>query len=147
MAQNYFKVVVKMDRTLENGLVKNVSETYLVDAMSHAEAEARVVEEAILYASGELVVHSIMRCGLADVITSEDGNADKYYQTTIGLITLDEKSGKEKQTKQRILIQACDFDDAVGKAKEEMKNWYGEVVTLELKQTNFVEYLRSIHNS
>lgn len=142
---NYFKCVVKLDKVQEDGLVKKVSETYLVDAISHTDAENLVVDNVAPYANGEFEVYAITRASISDVLTSEDSQAEFFYQTTICFITLDEKTAKEKIVKQRILIQAADFDDAIRRAKEEMKQWMSEVVTLEMKLTKYMDYFQ--HNA
>ena len=41
----WFQCTIKYEKTLENGLVKKVSEPYLVDAISFTEAEKRIIEE------------------------------------------------------------------------------------------------------
>lgn len=35
----YFKCCARYDKIMENGLVKKVTEAYLVDALTHSEAE------------------------------------------------------------------------------------------------------------
>ena len=45
MMNKWFECKVKYDKTMENGLVKKVSEPYLVDAISFTEAEKRFIEE------------------------------------------------------------------------------------------------------
>lgn len=140
MSKQFFKCVVRMDKVQEDGIIRKVSETYLVDAMSHTEAEARIVEELAQYSSGEFEVYSITRAALAEVLTSDDEAADKYYQTIIGFITLDEKTSKEKMIRQRILIQAKDFDAACVRLREEMRKIYGDVVALEVKQVPYLDY-------
>ena len=42
---NWFECKVSFDKTGEDGLIKKVTEPYLVDAMSFTEAESRIVEE------------------------------------------------------------------------------------------------------
>ena len=53
---NWFLCKIKYEKTLENGLNKTVAESYLVDALSHTEAEARIIEEMKPYMSGEFTV-------------------------------------------------------------------------------------------
>lgn len=129
-----------MDEVQENGTSKQVNNTYLVEALSVAEAQQRVIDEVAPFVSGDFDTDSITRANLADVLLSNDSTAELFFQATMGFITLDEKTGKEKMAKQRMLVQAANFDDAVSRLKEEMKNWMGEVVMLEMKLTNYVDY-------
>ncbi|HBC37547.1 MAG TPA: phage tail protein, partial [Porphyromonadaceae bacterium] len=39
---NWFECKVRYDKTLDTGMIKTVTEPYLVDAMSFTEAEARI---------------------------------------------------------------------------------------------------------
>ena len=45
MMNEWFECKVRYEKTLENGLVKKVTEPYLVDALSFTEAERRFIEE------------------------------------------------------------------------------------------------------
>lgn len=49
---NWIEAKVKYEKTLENGSKKKVTEPYLVDALSFAEAEARITEEVTPYIHG-----------------------------------------------------------------------------------------------
>lgn len=43
--KKWFETIVRYDKTMENGEVKKVSETYVVDAITFGEAEKRIAEE------------------------------------------------------------------------------------------------------
>ena len=49
---NWFECKVRYEKTMEDGLQKKVTETYVVDAMSFSEAEERIIEEISSYVSG-----------------------------------------------------------------------------------------------
>ena len=53
MMNEWFECKVRYEKTLENGLVKKVTEPYLVDALSFTEAERRFIEEIEPFMSGE----------------------------------------------------------------------------------------------
>lgn len=52
---------------MEDGLKKKVTETYVVDAVSFTEAEARIIEEISPYTSGELEVIEIDRAVFKEI--------------------------------------------------------------------------------
>jgi len=104
---------------MENGLVKKVTESYLVDALSHAEAEARIIEEMKPYISGEFTVSSVRRVSYSEFFSLGDGVP--YYKVKIALITLDEKTGAERITKVNMLVQASDLKNAIAVTEEGMK--------------------------
>lgn len=95
MNSEWFECKVRFDKTLETGLMKKVTETYLVDALSFTEAERRFIEEMTPYISGEFTVTDIKRARLAYVFESEDAAADRWFKAKVAYITLDKKSGAE----------------------------------------------------
>ena len=57
----WFECKVKYDKMMENGVLKTVSEPYLVDALSFTEAEARITDKMQPYISGEFSVDTVKR--------------------------------------------------------------------------------------
>ena len=56
----WFECKVKYDKTMEDGLIKTTTETYLVDAISFTEAEKRFIEEIEPFMSGEFIVTELL---------------------------------------------------------------------------------------
>jgi hypothetical protein len=86
---NWFECKVSFDRTGEDGLIKKVTEPYLVDAMSFTEAESRIIEEITPFVSGELTVAHIKRAKIAEIFPDETG--DKWYRCKVNFVSFDEK--------------------------------------------------------
>lgn len=59
---------VRYERTMENGMTKKVTELYLVDALSFAEAEGRITNEMEPYISGEFDVVTIKRTNISEIV-------------------------------------------------------------------------------
>lgn len=135
MNSEWFECKVRFDKTLETGLMKKVTETYLVDALSFTEAEHRFIEEMTPYISGEFTVTDIKRARLAYVFESEDAAADRWFKAKVAYITLDEKSGAEKRTNQNVLVQATDFRDAVKVLDKNMEGTLGDWVIVSIAET------------
>lgn len=135
MNSEWFECKVRFDKTLETGLMKKVTETYLVDALSFTEAERRFIEEMTPYISGEFTVTDIKRARLAYVFESEDAAADRWFKAKVAYITLDEKSGAEKRTNQNVLVQAADFRDAVKVLDKNMEGTLGDWVIVSIAET------------
>ena len=117
----WFQCTIKYEKTLENGLVKKVSEPYLVDAISFTAAEKRIIEEIKPFMTGVFEVDDIKRAHYAELFESADESADRFFKAKLQFITLDEKSGKEKKTSQNILVQAADLRDSIQRLDEGMK--------------------------
>ena len=121
MNGNFFTCKIRYEKVLENGMNSKVTEPYIVDALSYTEAESRIIEEMTPFISGEFTIADIKRAHYAEIVTSEDPAADRYYEAKVDFITLDEKSGAEKKVRARYLIQASDLRDAIKKLDASMK--------------------------
>ena len=64
---NWFICKIRYAKTMEDGLQKKVTETYVVDALSFTEAEARIIEEMSAYISGEFEVIEIDRAVFKEI--------------------------------------------------------------------------------
>lgn len=137
---NWFECKVKYDRIMENGLPKSVSESYMVDALSFTEAEARITEEMKSYISGEFTVANIKRVKLADMLFDETG--DKWYKAKLNYITLDEKSGAEKKTAAFMLIQAKDFATSLATLTSEMGTTMIDYEVASITETAIMDVFR-----
>ncbi|MBQ1611029.1 MAG: DUF4494 domain-containing protein [Muribaculaceae bacterium] len=115
----WFETKVKYDKTLETGAVKAVPETYLVDALSFTEAEARITEEMMPYVTGEFMVTAVRKAKFDDVLYHEGG--DRWYKVKINMITIDEKTAAEKKTPSLTLVQASTLEEALQVFLESMK--------------------------
>ena len=119
--KKYFECTVKVEKNQEDGTTKMVRETYLVDALTFTESEARIIEELQNYISGEFEVTGIKPTNYADIFRSDDECADRFFKCKLFSVTLDEKSGAEKRTQFLLLVQAADLREAVKHIDEGMK--------------------------
>jgi hypothetical protein len=105
----WYECKVSYVKTLENGKTTKVNDTYLVDAVSFTEAEARIYKE-LAELIGEFNLVSVKKARVTELIHNED--AYKWYKAKVNLTTLDEKSGKEIKSNQIILTSADNLRDA-----------------------------------
>lgn len=107
----WYETTVRYERS--KGDENNIAtEAYAVDALSFAEAEQRITEEMESYCSGEFDVKKIAIAPYAEVFFSEDEGDDKFFRATVAMITLDERTGKEKKTNVNFLVQAKNTETA-----------------------------------
>ena len=139
MNNEWFECKVRYEKTMETGLLKKVTETYMVDALSFTEAERRFIEEMTPFISGEFVVTDIKRARLAELFESMDASADRWFKAKVAYITLDEKTGAEKRTAQQVLVQATDFRDAVKNLDKCMEGTLGDWVIVSITETNIID--------
>lgn len=76
---SYFEVGVRYDKTMDDGVARKVTETYLLDALTFTEAEKRATEEMEAYISGEFRVVTEKITNISEVVTTDDDSADKFY--------------------------------------------------------------------
>lgn len=118
---NWFVVTVRYTKQLEDGTFKRVSEPYLVAAMTHGDAEARIYEELGSVIRGEFMIVSVKRMDVHDIYHYED--ADVWYKCKItyesGGDGLDE-GAKSKKVSQFFLVSAHSVKDAYDRLKESL---------------------------
>ena len=109
---NWFLCKVRYDKVQEDGVTKKVTETYVVEAVSFTDAEARINEEMSAYISGEFEVAEIDRAVFKEIFFSDDANADKWYKSKLQFITIDEKTEKEKKSNVYYFVEGSSLESA-----------------------------------
>ena len=112
----YFEVKVKLQKTMEDGVQKKVSEQYVVEAATFGEAEHRIAECLKPYIEGEFEVTDIKIAGYGQII-NDNQDADKFFKAKVSFITLDETTGKEKKTSELYLVQSDTLESAESDVK------------------------------
>lgn len=107
----WYETTVRYERS--KGDENNIAtEAYTVDALSFAEAEQRITEEMEPYCSGEFDVKKIAIAPYNEVFFSGVEDDDKFFRVTVAIITLDERTVKEKKHNVNYLVQAKDIETA-----------------------------------
>lgn len=140
-----YQVKVKYNKMQDNGCVKLVTDTYIVDALSFTEAEARTVEYVQPYISGEFTVTDIKRVKVAELWEAPAGG-DYWFEAQLEFITIDEKTASEKRTKNRVLVQADNLQQAMQAVADNMKDSMADYEAASLKKTPIVEYIKITPN-
>lgn len=107
----WYETTVRYERS-KGGENNIATEAYAVDALSFAEAEQRITEEMKPYCSGEFDVKKIAIAPYTEVFFSEDEDDGKFFRATVAMITLDERTGKEKKNNVNYLVQAENIETA-----------------------------------
>ena len=119
----WIKTSVRFTKRMENGTTKRVTESYLVDALSFAEAEARILREVTAYVRGEFNVSAVKKSNVQEIFRNkiEYDCVQKWYKAKVAFISLDEKTKSEKRTTAVYMVQAPDFHNALENFVEGMK--------------------------
>jgi hypothetical protein len=117
---NWFECKIQYEKiSPDDGKQKKSTDTYLVDALSFTEAEARLIKEVTPYMTGEFTVSNIKRSRIYEIFDSPEG--DRWYRAKVLFIILDEEKGIEKKVPSNMLIQASDIQTALVRLNEGMK--------------------------
>lgn len=143
----FYEVKIQYQKMLEDGRVKKVTEQYVVEALSFTEAESRITEEMTPYIDGDFDVVSEKIAPYNEIILSDKSDDDKWFISKVSLITLDEKTAKEKKTSQRLLVQAETSEKAMDYTKEMLSHYMSDyridsvqdTQTLDVFLTRFTE--------
>lgn len=134
---NYIETRIRYDKMRENGVVKKTTESYLVDALSFTEAEARIIEEQTPFMSGDFTVSAVKKSKVAEIY--RDASGDKWYRCKLMFITIDEKSGAEKRSASIIMVQAIDFRNALKNLLDCMKSTMSDFEIAEIAETKIMD--------
>lgn len=135
---SYIETAAKYDKIVENGCMKKVTERFLVDADSCIEAERRTVEELTPFISGEFEVTANKKVNIAEVFAVAD--AERYYLAKVAIVTLDERSAKEKRIIAQWFIGADNFSEAYAILKDEIAKSMVDIEIQSLAETSIKDY-------
>ena len=111
--EQWIECKIKYEKVMECGSMKSVTEQYVVDAMSFAEAEKRIIEEMAPRISGEYEVTDVKKASYKEVFFDDGDNcSDRWYKAKLDFITIDERTEKEKRSRVTYLVNAATLKDA-----------------------------------
>ena len=134
----FFETKLKYSKTLEEGVTKKVTETYLVEAESVTEAETTILSEMAAFGE-DLKVSSSKETKYTEIMGTDK---DKYFLAKVALVTVDEKSGVEKKSMTSILVNAEDFDGAYKGLQEGMKGTMSDWELSALSETTILDFFK-----
>lgn len=137
MMHTWFECKIRYDKIMADGMVKKVTEPYLFDALSFTEAEARTIEELAPFITGEFTVTAISRAAYSEVFMHSEG--DRWFKCRIAFLMLDEKSGRERETKTTVLVQADSLQEAKDRLVEAMKGTMADYIIKKVEETEIMD--------
>ncbi len=135
----WFDCKVVYEKTMDNGLLKKVPESYLVDAFNIAEAEKRIAEELKPYIRGEFEVTDIRKAKIAEIFDHNEVEEAYWYKAKLVYITIDEKKGKEKKVSSFIIVKAGSLKQALAVLEEGMKGYVMDYVVASIAETSYMD--------
>lgn len=138
ITKSFYEVTSKVTRTCEDGMEKVVKDTIVVSAVSFSDAEKKATE----FYEGEALekVCAIKEAAYREYVRRTDiTHHFSFYKVTVGMITLNEVTGKEKTTKIAYLVDA----DSTKEAEDIINKMFdGTVIdykVISIKETNVTD--------
>lgn len=135
--RNWYEVTVKYAKENEEGLLKNVREKYLLDAVSFTEAESLIYDKLGSVIRGDFTVANISKSNIGEVVIWED--TDCFYKCKVTYFVVDADSGREKKVTQYALISASDVIAAHERMVENLNNMLVSYRIPEVSESPIVE--------
>lgn len=114
--QTWYEVKAAYVKIDDDGREVKASESYLIDAVSFTDAEARMTEELRTMIRGEFVIDKISKSRIVEIFPYADG--EFWWKGKISIVTIDENAGKEKVINNYFLVAADDLEQALKRLKE-----------------------------
>ncbi|ALO49139.1 DUF4494 domain-containing protein [Hoylesella enoeca] len=143
---DWFETKIRYEKTMEDGSMKAVTESYVVDALSFTEAEASITEEMSMYISGDFKITGIKTAPYKEIFFSDNGNDDRWYRAKLQFITIDEKTEKEKRSNINYLVQAATLLGAVKNIDEVMSGTMIDYVIAGINETPIMDVFEHNHS-
>ncbi len=135
----YYEMTTKVTRVQDNGTEKEVSERYITDCETFAEAEAKAAESYSDYGlDGDVV--AVRRSNVREIV-SETENKEHYFKATI-VDTFTDDNCKEKELRYYVLIRADNIGEATAKANEYMRQGLQDMRLDGIVKTKILELLK-----
>lgn len=140
---DWFETKIRYSKVQEDGTEKNVTEQYVVDALSFTEAEKRILEEMKTFISGDYKITAITPASYHEIFFSDMDKDDKWYKAKLMFITIDEKSQKEKRSTVTYLVQAHSLDSAVEHINEVMRGTMFDYTSVSAQETKIMDVFKA----
>ncbi|WP_107039932.1 DUF4494 domain-containing protein [Brumimicrobium mesophilum] len=137
---NWYEVKAKFVKQMDDGRLKRVTEPYLIDAVSHMEAEERAWKEVLEHVAGEVIVTGITPKNYSDIYASDE-SCDLWWACVVGYRSIDGDNGNEKYIKSNILVEAVNIDTALESLKTFIVSFTVDTFIHSIKETSIVEVL------
>lgn len=140
--ENEFKRFFEVGVSYIDAIDKKRKETFIVKAISFAEAEDKAYLDFKDYAVTDIDVLSVKISNVTEVILDENDEKEKYYKVKYSVIVLDEKSAKEKRIPHYLLFNASSIDEAREMYKREMAGCVPDIILESITETKITSYLK-----
>jgi len=135
---NFFETKVNYTGIDEStGKQVKLSDSYLIDALSFTEAEARTIKEVEPFISGEFSVEAVKRSNVYEIFPMSEENGI-WFKAKVEFIILDEEKGTEKRIGSNIMVEAEGIYGALANLEQGMKGTMSDYEVVSVTKTGIV---------
>lgn len=135
--KTWYNCKVKHNKEADDGMLKQVTDSFLIDAVSYTDAETRMNDIGAQDFSGEWAVTQITKTNIVEVIPSEE--AETWFKCKVSYSTLDGDSEKEKKINTYMLVAALHIKQAFEMIEEHFKGMLVPYDIPSITLTNIIE--------
>lgn len=149
IVSQYYECKIRYEKQITDpqdkdcGKLKKVTESYLFDALSYTEAEARMVQEVAQYIKGEYSITNIKKTKIAEIIMKEEDICENWFNVKIRITVPDESKGIERVVPETLLVRAEDIEDCLKRFKEAFKGTISDYVITGISTSPILEYYKA----
>lgn len=139
ITKQFYEVTSKVERTSEDGMQKVVKDTIVVSAVSFSDAEKKTT---VFYDEVETLekVCAIKEAAYREYVKRTDiTHHFSFYKVTVGMITINEVTGKEKTTKVAYLVDADSTKEAEDIINKMFDGTLIDYKIISIKETNVTD--------
>lgn len=135
----FYEVTSKVERTSEDGMQKVVKDTIVVSAVSFSDAEKKAIEFYDEVVNLEKVC-AIKEAAYREYVKRTDIEPNlSFYKVNVGMITINEVTGKEKTTKVAYLVDAGSTKEAEDVINKMFSGTLIDYKIISIKETNVTD--------
>lgn len=136
----YILVKVRADKQHDNGTITKCTDTYLTNALTFTEAEARIYKETSPLYTGDFEISAVSKKKYVDVFFDNQGGEDcRWYECRTNFITINEKTGAEKRTPANYLLCAPDLHMALSRFDGYMRGTLADFELIAVMETPILD--------
>lgn len=137
----WFQAKVRFLRQMDNGLIKQITEQYLVDSLSFTEAEGRVLLE-VGEGMREVTMVSVARSPIKEVVFH--GDTDMWFKAKVTYSTTDEDTEKERKITTHLLVNATTVKEAYERTEVYLKDMLVPFQIPKIEESPVVEVFQHV---
>ena len=140
----WFICKVRYEKMQEDGMQKKVTESYVIDALSFTEAEARATEEVAPYLKGDFEINAVKKSNIAEIVenASDPDEDGRWFDFKVNYI-IDEKTGEEKRWASHTLVKAPDLHTALRRFDNHMRTTLADFEIAAIIETPILDVFKA----